>query len=361
MAKTATATKAEADVTVQDAKETGHIPYRREYFPVTPAMAKSFLDQTHPDQRHHRDAKVDQYAQDMSQGNWREDTEDSILIDWNGYLIDGQNRLRALVDSHKTLNMWVVWGKDPAIMGVKDTGAARTIADSLRISGRGNGMTQAELLTLGAIARRQLHWESGRHSQASMKTVGQATHSDIARILDLQPDIYGASKVGIDASKSTRPPLVTATAYGFFWLNANRIDSDLAYQWQTFWLTPEELPGGSPIAVVRERFFRHKMAQNSRGGFGDQRALILTTDEQLALLIRAWTYFLAGRTANLNKIQMPRGKLNNDNFPVFVSKKAALTAAEKYDREVAARGTKRAGANGAKTETDDGSLFSDLA
>lgn len=334
MAKTA-----ELD-TALETKEKGRIPYRREVVAVTPRMARDFIEMTHPDQRHHRDARVDQYAQDMRQGNWRTDTEDTILIDWNGYLIDGQNRLRGVIESGKTLEFIVVWGKDPAVMGVKDTGAVRTVADSLRIRGRGEGMTQAELSTLGAIARRQLHWEAGRHSQTSMKTVGQATHSDIADILERQPDIYGAAKIGLDASKSTRPPLVTAANYGFFWLNANRIDSDLAYQWQAFWLTPEELPGGSPIAVVRERFFRHKMAQSTRGGFGDQRSVVLKPDEQLALLIRAWNLFLAGRSANQNKLQIARGKLGNDNFPQFLTKAQAIKEAEKSEREMANRAVK---------------------
>lgn len=339
----------------RDTKETGRLPYRREYLPVTPAMAKGMIEQLHPDQRHHRDARVEQYAQDMRQGNWRQDTEDTILIDWNGFLIDGQNRLRAVMESGKTLKFWVVWGVDPEIMAVKDTGAARTVADSLRISGRGEGMSQAELLVLGGIARRQLHWEAGRCSQGSMKTVGQATHSDIAEILDRQPDIYGAAKVGIDASRSTRPPLIGAATYGFFWLNANRVDGELAYKWQSFWLTPEELPGGSPIAVLRERFFRHKMAQNSRAGFSEQRAQILKPDEQLALLIRAWTLFIAGRTANQTRLQIARGKLNNDNFPQFITVEQAVKDADKYDREQVNRAKAKASGEDAGVDV---SLFS---
>lgn len=350
MAKTATV---ELDVTDSDKKESGKLAYRREYMPVTPAIAKGFLDQVHPDQRHHRDARVEQYGQDMRQGNWRDDTEDSILIDWNGYLIDGQMRLRAIMESGKTIKFWVVWGVDPAVMAVKDTGAARTVADSLRISGRGNGLTQAELLTLGAIARRQLHWEAGRRSQGSMKTVGQATHSDIAEILDRQADIYGAAKIGVDASRSTRPPLISATAYGFFWLNANRVDGDMAYRWQSYWLTPDELPGGSPIQAVRERFFRSKMAQNSRVGFGDKRADVLKPDEQLALLIRAWTLFLAGRSAASGRLLIARGKLSNENFPDFLSREQAVKESERYDRENTSRAKLKADASGV-----DQTLFS---
>lgn len=348
---TKTVTTVELDVADVQTKESGKLAYRREYIPVTPRMAKGLLDQVHPDQRHHRDARVEQYAQDMRQGNWREDTEDSILIDWNGFLIDGQNRLRGIMESGHTVKFWVVWGVDPAVMAVKDTGAARTVADSLRISGRGNGLTQAELLTLGAIARRQLHWESGRRSQGSMKTVGQATHSDIAEILDRQPDIYGAAKIGVDASRSTRPPLVSAGTYGFFWLNANRADGDMAYRWQSYWLTPDELPGGSPIQVVRERFFRSKMAQSARGGFGDKRADVLKPDEQLALLIRAWTLFLAGRTASSGRLLISRGKLSNENFPDFLSKESAAKESERYDREIASRAKSKAGGEDSAGQT----------
>lgn len=324
---------AERDMTEVDTKETGKIPYRREYLDVTPAMAKGLLLHIHPDQRAWKPTKVEQYAQDMSHGNWREDSEDAILIDWHGYVIDGQNRLRAVVESGRTIKSWVAWGKDPAVMGVKDTGAARTVADSLRIQGLGGDMTAAELSVCGIIARRQLHWEAGRRSTGSTnKGTVAATHSDVADILRLQPDIYGATKIGLDASRTTRPPLVSAGVYGFFWLNANRIDSESAYRWQSYWMTPEDLPGSSPISVIRERLFRSKMAQGGKG-FGDRRADILKPDEVLALLIRGWNLFLADRPANRQKLNLGKGKLTNENFPAFLTREQAVKEAERLDRE----------------------------
>jgi len=314
----------------KDTKETGRLPYRKERIAVTPAIAKGFLENLHPDQRRHRDGKVEQLAADMRHGDWRDDTEDAVLIDWNGYLIDGQMRMRALIESGKTIEFDVAWGKDPAVMGVKDTGAARTIADSLRISGRGHDMSSAQLNVLGAIARRQLHWESGRRSQGSMKGLSNATHSAIAEIIDRQSDMYGATKIGVDASKASK--LIRPAPYGFFWLNANRVDSDMAYRWQSFWMTPEELPGNSPIAVVRERFFRSEMA-SSRKGFGANRADILKPDEKLALLIKAWTLFLAERKAGAHRLQIARGRLTNENFPTFLTKAEAIKEAEKLDRD----------------------------
>ena len=321
--------------------ESGRIAHRREFLAVTPGVAQGFLDQLHPDQRRYRDARVDGYAQDMRSGNWREDTEDTILIDWNGYLIDGQNRLRAVIESGATIRIWVVWGVDPAVMRVKDTGAPRTVADSLRIDGFGEGMTPVELGVLGAIARREIHWEAGRRTTGSMKSLAQATHSDIGHLLKRQPDIYNAAKIGIDASRSNRPSLHGPTIYGFFWLHANRVHSDFAYRWQSFWITPEELPGNSPITVVRERFFRSKMAQ-SRGGAASNRGDILKPDEQLALMIRAWNWFLADRKATATKFLISRGKLDNDNFPRFLTPEQAKKEAEKYEREMVARAANKA-------------------
>lgn len=327
------------------------IPYRKEPVDVSPSTAKSMLENLHPDQRNKRPKNVAQYAQDMRSGDWREDTEDTILFDWYGNLIDGQNRLYAVMESGATIQFQVAWGVDPAVMAVKDTGAARSPSDSLRIAGMGEGMSGIELRVVAAIARRQLHWESGRRSGGAMKSVATATHSAIARILELQPDMYGAAKIGLDASKSTRPALVNANIYGFFWLNANRIASDSAYQWQSYWLSPADLPGGSPIQVVRERFFRSQLAGSSKSAYGSTRADVLSTDEQLALLIRAWNMFLACRPANANRLQIARGKLTNDNFPGFITREEAEAEAAKIEKSeaVAAKGKASAAATAAQS------------
>lgn len=311
------------------------LPYRKEWLAITPAMAAEFLKNLHPDQRHERGTKVEQYSQDMVKGHWREDTEDTILFDWYGYLIDGQNRLLAVKESKTTVHFWVAWGVDPEVMAVKDTGAARSPSDSLRIKGLGAGMSATELRIVAAIARREMHWESGRHSSGSMKSVATATHSDIAEVLMRQPDIYGAAKIGQDASKSTRPPLVNANIYGFFWLHANRVDSDAAYRWQSFWLTPEDLPGGSPIAAVRERFFRSSLASAGRSLGNNPRADVLNTDEQLALLIRAWNLFIAERPANRQRMHIARGKLTNENFPAFLTVEEAEALEARAEKEAA--------------------------
>ncbi len=325
-----------AEAAVPDAAQDERVPYSRDFVQVTPRMAKALLESIHPDQRNHRPARVEQYANDIRHGNWREDTEDAILIDWYGRVVDGQNRLRAIVEANRPIKVWIVRGVDPAVMRVKDTNAPRTVADSLRIAGTGSGLTSAELSVLGAIARRQMHWEAGRRSAASMKGTGHATHTDIAKILELQPDIYGATKIGIDASRSTRPALIGAAPYGFFWLHANRISSELAYAWQTYWLTPSELPGASPILYVRERLYRSKIAQ-AGSNYGANRADVLKPDEALALLIKAWNLHLAGRKANSQKMQIARGKLNNDNFPRFLTEAEAVAAADREERETASR------------------------
>lgn len=320
-----------------DPQNPGRIAYGRFWVRVTPTIAKSLIDSLHPDQRSKKDRRIGEYAADMVKGAWREDSEDTILIDWHSNLIDGQNRLAAVVESGRTIKFWVIVGVDPEVMSVKDTGASRSIGDSLRISGLGGNLSAAQLNVLGVIARRQMHWEAGRHTAASQKGTGTATHSEIARVLRMQPDLYNAAKIGEDAARATRPSMVSASLYGFFWGNANRVNSDLAYTWQSYWLSPSDLPGGSPIAVVRERLYKSKLAQTATY-YGKTRSDVLTSDEILALMIRGWNYFIADRSINSDRLQITRGKLSNENFPQFVTREVAIAAAEKAER-IAANNT----------------------
>jgi hypothetical protein len=303
-------------------------PYDKTWTSIGPSLANELLSSIHEDQRRPRDVRVEQYASDMRRGHWRDDTEDAILVDWYGRLIDGQNRLRAIVESGKTISFWLVRGVDPAVMEVKDTGAARTVADSLRISGRGGAMTGPELAVVGTIARRQLHWEAGRRTSAAQKTSSTATHADIGALLDSQPDIFQAAKLGVDASRASRPAMINASLYGFFILNAIRVDNDMGYRWHSFWITPSDIPAGSPIRACQEKFMRSKMAQGAQYG-SKNKMMILNTDQMLALLVRAWNLFLADRKIDSERLVIARGKLTNENFPVFLDRKGAAEAAKK--------------------------------
>lgn len=65
-------------------------------------------------------------------------THQPVASDAHGRLIDGQQRLAAVVKSGATVHMWVESGTDPDTSGVVDTGLARRPAPSLRIKHSAN-------------------------------------------------------------------------------------------------------------------------------------------------------------------------------------------------------------------------------
>lgn len=108
---------------------------------VTPAMAKRWLDTTNLRNRNFLPGKIDQYAADMAAGAWAL-THQGIAFGENKMLLDGQNRLAAIVKAGVPVWMWV-WGDVPVEQnrGVTlvtqdciDNGGVRSTAQQLRLS-----------------------------------------------------------------------------------------------------------------------------------------------------------------------------------------------------------------------------------
>jgi hypothetical protein len=103
---------------------------------ITPALAKEFLLNAKKN-RNLSERQVRRFADDMSEGRWQVNGQ-SIVIDVQGQLIDGQHRLSAILLSQKAQNIFVVRGVATAAMETMDTGKARTLADVLALEGYKN-------------------------------------------------------------------------------------------------------------------------------------------------------------------------------------------------------------------------------
>lgn len=131
---------------------------RPEVINVDPQMAAEWLKKNIPNNRSISKAK--EYDFDMRMGNWLT-THQGIAFDTNGNLIDGQNRLTAIVSSGITIEMLVVFDCDPKSLEVLDTGRKRTLGDTLKIGGYKNWNNLA-----GIIGRVQAY-EAGKRSVLS--------------------------------------------------------------------------------------------------------------------------------------------------------------------------------------------------
>jgi len=94
---------------------------------VTPDMAKAWLERNHPENRGLNWAHVETLTLDMRSGNWKL-THQGIAFDADGFLIDGQHRLQAVVLANETVPLMVTYYKTGSIKGPVDRGKTRTLS-----------------------------------------------------------------------------------------------------------------------------------------------------------------------------------------------------------------------------------------
>jgi hypothetical protein len=105
-----------------------------EWIDVTPDLANDWLENHNNLNRRLGVVIPVKYGRDMTKGKWLQ-TGVTIQFDWNGELIDGQNRLKAISDSGMTTRMLIVRNLDPRTRLVIDDGLRRRPHDVLRLLG----------------------------------------------------------------------------------------------------------------------------------------------------------------------------------------------------------------------------------
>lgn len=137
-------------VTTIPAATQGPIPlpipgFRKEQFSVTveftPELAFKFLEANNINRvlHHWYAAKI---AKDMEAGEFHL-THQGIAVDKNGFVIDGQHRLWAVILSGKTILMMVTYNVTKAALLVIDRGIQKSTADIIKITGHGDGKTKS--------------------------------------------------------------------------------------------------------------------------------------------------------------------------------------------------------------------------
>lgn len=111
---------------------------------IGPDQAEAYLSKM-PRNRQLRTAWVNQLAQIMRDGKYQ-DAGDTIRFAITGELLDGQHRLRAIIQSGVSLWFWVVYDLPVESQDVMDRGQKRTVADVMHIHGYSNSTILASSL-----------------------------------------------------------------------------------------------------------------------------------------------------------------------------------------------------------------------
>lgn len=104
---------------------------------ITPETAKEWVDNHNTHNRPVKWKAVKQYVGAMRRGEWKLNG-DAIRFDYNGVLIDGQNRLYAIIESGIPTKSLVGTGLEPEAQDTMDLGARRSLSDMLTLRGETN-------------------------------------------------------------------------------------------------------------------------------------------------------------------------------------------------------------------------------
>jgi len=117
----------------------------------------------------------DAYARDMRNGHWLF-TGDAIRFTNKPELIDGQHRMKALIEAEATLQMVCVFGLEPNAKHALDMGRKRSAGDVLALKG------YSQSPRLAGAARQLLHI---KHNSPSARV----TNAEIEEVVEKHPKL----------------------------------------------------------------------------------------------------------------------------------------------------------------------------
>ena len=243
---------------------------RTEIINVTPAMAQEWLE-NHENYRAERKHRVSQYASAMARGEWQ-CPGPPLAFDRSGKLLDGQNRLSAVVMTGFTVPFVCLFGYEAKAASVFDRGLPRRHADTLAQEGFRDTNALSAALT-------RLYWLLLKRPDTMTLN---PSYAQLRGVLEDHPGLIDAC---IRANNTALRTLVPRA-----WLSpaiylCRRSDSEAADVFFEQLKTGANLQPGSPVKALRDRLLAEH-GKHKRG---------LKAREKYALTIKAWNAFKAER------------------------------------------------------------------
>lgn len=251
---------------------------------MTPAWAARLLESRHRLQRKLRPGWVRVLSDDMRAGRWR-DNGDAIRLDCGGYLVDGQHRLAAIVESGVSVKVLLVEGLTDDVLPTIDLGARRSSRDVLAYT-CGRSMPPR----MGAALALLVRWKDGTWPNAGLGE--KAGRRSVSEIVSRLGEFPGLSEVAATEPKPLRPLFAgAASSIAFRWHVAGMPDHAdfLEAACSGAMLAPD-----NPVLSWRRYCSRHPFALVGGGTYPKAR-------EALRIATYVWVAWSEGRAlAKLN-------------------------------------------------------------
>lgn len=234
---------------------------------ISPEDAALYLE-LNENNRWKKQRKIEAFARDMVTGAWDWNGE-TIKFDTEGKLIDGQNRLNAVVQSGVGQHFLVVHNVQRSAQATIDTGTARTFGDALKM----RGYSDAQLLA--GVVRLLWLWDQGERAfRASRRS---PTFAELSQTLEAHPDLQNYTK---SARALTQTTTLTPSVAGFVLYTLSKLDHAEAEEFFTRLRSLVDLQEDSPVLQLHRALDRLHTRVHGNASY--------MLDEQIGLIFKAW-------------------------------------------------------------------------
>jgi len=246
---------------------------------ISPDRAKSILDGRGRN-RLLRPNHIARMAADIRAERWELNGE-PLLFDEHDRLVDGQNRLSAVVRAGKAVPFLCVWNVDAKFV---DAGMTRTVADMMRIAGA------TDYAMVSAIAANFLKFQRG---QIKAQNISPSKPETYQMALDISEAV--SQSVAVAKRKGYRPLHIGCSLLATLHYAMVRTNPGRAHEFFDGLLDGAGLDPDSPILMLRNRLLAEAVKGKTFGA--------VLPWVKLAYVIKAWQAFLSGKRLGLMRMR----------------------------------------------------------
>lgn len=227
----------------------------------------------------------------------------TLKFDIHGNLRDGQQRCLSVIKAGKSIETFVVYDLDPDVfMFIDVESKPRRLKDLITMA-----RPEATHVSVQAsITHTELAWQERTPLGWPQGGTQGHTHSktlfDTFKFWELGADDFQEAAAIGGRINNRSQSLVVGSILGFFYYKARHYDPDAAHNFLLCLAEGHGLAKGDPILVARNRFLRAK-----------SESVRIPRNLSLGLLIKAWTYHLAGES--VRTITLPKPSRQFPDFP----------------------------------------------
>lgn len=260
---------------------------------INPSIAQLVLEHHNPKNRTLRMQRVRQYADEMRRGQWKL-AGDPIRFDADGILLDGQHRLRAIVEAGLAMEFVVIRGLESDTFTVMDKGLNRGVGDAL-----GSDVKQA---THKAAALRLLYVVKNGGDPRKTEDRYYASRTDIVTLYNA--DAENIDQQTLNASQMYNAVGGNRSAWIAFYLMLGEVEG--------FWKPVQFLEGLHTGAGMEAGDARLALRNWLSGKYNQHKQM---SGDHLALYIKSWNLFYKDK--QVQRLLMPN---STDAFPQMLVK-----------------------------------------